>query len=290
MNLAPYFAHPMHSTSPSKPFIFMDASVNKNPGTLIKAFALAFGNRSDVRLVARAGLIYTEMRAILNEMINKYGLTNVVIMDGFVNGKQWIDLLASCDCYVNLSRGEGFSFIPREALALGIPAIITDNTAMTTICASGHVRAIPCRRRSPPNPLYQVLFPGQNCGEQFDCEAEDVAEGMKDVFENYEKYINKAREGRKWVEQYNVSNPELQKLYHTLIKPKTIVLGSNNEIVDGTLTTNSPRLFQKYLQISENWRNESVDQEESLDNRKHLYKWIRFKWEQHPHVPFRERD
>ena len=52
---------------------------------------------------------------------------------------KYIEFISTFDCYVNLSKGEGFSIPPRESLALGIPCIISDNTAHKTICDSGLV-------------------------------------------------------------------------------------------------------------------------------------------------------
>lgn len=248
MMLDSYFAHSMHSKSPSTPFVFGDASANKNPVILVKAFAKAFGNYRGVRLVLRAGVMNQETKAKIHHLTTQLGLTNVVIEEGYLSLNQYIENLSSFDCYVNLSRGEGFSFIPREALALGIPCILANNTASTTICKSHCVKAIPSQIKRPANPIYQILF-HENCGEQFDCKVEDVVEALQDVYLHYEKYIKKARKGRQWVNQYNCANPELQKLYRTLIKPKSVVLGNENIIKDERIETNSFNLYQKYLQI-----------------------------------------
>ena len=256
MMLDPYFAHAIHPTSPSRPFVFGDASVNKNPSALIKGFAKAFGNNPSVRLIMRACEIRPETREIVNKLIARYGLTNVRLEEGGIFLEQYIDFLASLDCYINLSRGEGFSLIPREALALGLPVIISNNTALTTICKSGFVRAVPSVIKGSPLPHYKWLFDGE-WGHQFDCKTKDAALAFRDVFLHYKKYIEKARKGREWVNQYSCKNVELQKLYRTLIRPKKVILSKENEINEGVITTNSLRLKEKYDQIIE----ENLEQE-----------------------------
>lgn len=248
MMLAPYQKYPMHSKSPSTPFIFGDASANKNPAVLVEAFAKAFGNNPEVQLIMRAGGISKENRDIINDLATNFSLTNVTIEEGHFPLEQYISRLASFDCYVNLSRGEGYSFIPREALALGIPVIITNNTASKTICNSGFVRAVSSNKKGPPNSIYLDLF-NQPCGNQFDCKVEDVVAALQDVYNNYGKYINKARKGRKWVRQYDSRNADLKGLYRTLIKPKRVILGYKNEINKDVIITNSPDVYKKYQQI-----------------------------------------
>jgi glycosyltransferase involved in cell wall biosynthesis len=148
-----------------------------------------------------------------------------------------------------LSCGEGFSFIPREALALGIPVIITDNTASSTICKSGFVRSVRSEKkiRSKSN-VYRILF-ADDCGDQFDCEVEDAKNALLDVYSNYPVYVHKALDGRNWVRQYDCENPNLRSQYLTLVKPKKVVLGNENKIEDDTLITNSIELYQKYIEL-----------------------------------------
>lgn len=244
MRLSPYFHLPVHSSLPSKPFVFGDASAKKNPSVLIKAFAKAFGNNPKVHLVLRAVHInQTE----LNNLIHKYKLKNVTIEDGALSLNQFIDRLSSFDCYVNLSHGEGFSFIPREALALGIPVIITNNTASTTICETGYVKGVPSTKKWSGS-HYTNMF-GDPCGHQFDCTVKDAAKALRDVYKNYNNYKNKAIEGKNWVKQYDISNQSLKDKYKTLVKPKYIVLGNDNIITEDTIYTNSTELYNKYIEI-----------------------------------------
>lgn len=247
MKLSAYFVHPPHSSKPGKPFVFIDASANKNPLVLIKAFAKAFDGSKDVRLLMRAVSLYKHSE--ITKLLEKYDLSNVILEQGSLSLDEYIEELSSCDCYVNLSRGEGFSLIPREALSLGLPVIITNNTASATICESGFATSIPSDIKGPTNPYYRTMY-RDNCGEQFDCRVSDVVAALQDMYNHYSEHHKKASEGRKWVARYDCDNPELKLSYQTLVKPKRVELGDNNVIQDGTLITNSLKLFEKFKIIA----------------------------------------
>lgn len=249
MMLKSYYSYPLHSKQPSNPFVFGDASANKNPAILIESFLKAFGNNPKVQLKLRASGLYPETRETIDRMISQFGSTNISYEEGKIDLHQFINCLSSYDCYVNLSKGEGFSFIPREALALGLPVIIPNNTASSTICESGYVRIVPSSKKVHPLPVYKKLFDDEYLGNQYDCEVDDVVNALRDVYSHYEEYIEKARMGRKWVDRYNCENPLMKNLYITLIKPKKVILGKKNIIQDGTIMTTSQDLFVKYQLI-----------------------------------------
>jgi len=152
--------------------------------------------------------------------------------------------MRSFDCYVSLSTGEGFAIGPRESLALGIPVIITNNTAHKTICQEGFVKSVPSNIIIPGT-YYD--FENDQKGYGFDCSIDDAARALKEIYDNYDFYLNKAQKGREWVKQYLKEN--MTKKYLNLIKPTKILLGNKNIITDDYLMTNSISLYQKYLKI-----------------------------------------
>lgn len=250
MKLKDFYSQPIHQKKPNNPFIFADFSANKNPLILIEAFAKAFGNNKKALLKMRAGYVSEDNLKLISDKIKKLKLQNVSIEDGHLSLSEYINRLSSCDCFVNLSRGEGFSFIPREALALGIPVIISNNSASKTICNSNTVTAVPSEIRVPANPLYKSVFI-DDCGEQFDCKIEDVVTALRDVYSNYPLHIKKAQQGRNWVKQYDCKNSTLKSNFLALIKPTDIEFGKNNYIKGGKITTNCPKLYEKYKLLLE---------------------------------------
>ena len=149
--------------APKKPFVFGSSSAfmkRKNQELLIEAFHKEFGNNPAVKLKIHGRkkvwkdefdlqglqkkLFGTKQKKIKNLEEGATMLTpNIEILVAALPEHEYQNFMMSLDCYVLLSKGEGFSITPREALALGKPCIITDNTAHTSIVNTGYVYAVP---------------------------------------------------------------------------------------------------------------------------------------------------
>jgi glycosyltransferase involved in cell wall biosynthesis len=53
---------------------------------------------------------------------------NVVVHDKWMTVEAEADLVRSADCFVSVSRGEGFGLMPLQAIASGIPTIVSDSS------------------------------------------------------------------------------------------------------------------------------------------------------------------
>lgn len=51
--------------------------------------------------------------------------SNIVVHTGWMSKQQQFDWFNQADCFIGASRGEGFGLMPLQAMALGIPTIIT---------------------------------------------------------------------------------------------------------------------------------------------------------------------
>lgn len=244
MHLDPYLDKPQR-VRPSTPFIFgttVSCDDRKNYPLLIEAFAEEFGNAADVvlKLHCRFGSKIKECE----ELIVALGLKNIIFKHELLKNQEYIDFLNTFDCFVNLSKGEGFSLCPREALSLGIPCILTCNSAQITLCNSGLVKVIPSEILEPA--MYNGLF-GKQVGHFYTCTKEDVKAAMREVYQNYSCYLQKAQEGPQWVSQYHWKN--LKQKYLSLIKPKRIILGEKNILTDEYLMTDSQKLYDTYQRV-----------------------------------------
>ncbi len=231
---------------PNKPFVFANLSAaapRKNQLKLIQAFYKIFGNSPDVKLIINSR--YSEplcSQAIKNEL-RKLKATNIEFTEMRLEQNLYFKIFQEVDCYVSLSSGEGFSIQPREAMALGIPVIVTDNTAQTTICNSHIGYAVPSLN---PIPAFYSEFKNYY-GNFYDCQAEDVEKALRDVYENYDHYLQQRETARSWVKQY--SYDRLKPLYLGLINPKRVVLGDVNKITPDCLFTSSEELCHKFHQL-----------------------------------------
>ncbi len=213
----------------------------KNLELLVRAFIKEFGTNARVQLKVHARRKdESEIERSIKNIIKAADCSNVELIRKRFNRKEYFSFLSSLDCYVFISKGEGFSITPREALALGIPCILSRNTAHITICNTGLVYPVPC---SIAEPAFYPSFNGQ-IGYYFNCKEEDVRKAMRDVYKNYDHYLGNAIQRRLWSAYY--SYKRLKNRYVTLVKPKKLILGQSNEIKDGYLITNSLALYKKY--------------------------------------------
>ncbi|MDR3646459.1 MAG: glycosyltransferase [Candidatus Babeliales bacterium] len=211
----------------------------KNLDLVVDAFCQAFGKSSKVYLRIHSRFLDNKIKSKLKKINYK----NIeLIEEGLIQNK-YIEFLSSLDCYVLLSKGEGFSITPRESLALGIPCIISNNTAHKTICDSGFVLGV---KSQIEEPAFNNLFK-QFCGYQYNCQLSDAVAALKEVYNNYQFYWAKAQKGKNWVKQYDW--PNLKNKYLALLKPKKVILGKENIILNDCIITNSKDLYHKYMNI-----------------------------------------
>lgn len=216
-------------------------SDNKNQLLLLEAFAQEFGNDPafSLKFHGRCG-----DSSKINLAIKKNKLNNVFVIEESMKQSEYMQFLKSLDCYVLLSCGEGFSITPREALALGIPCILSNNTAHRTICDSGCVRSVSSHKAEQAH--YELLG-GFFGGYRYNCSINEARIALRDVYSNYSKYLKKAGIGKEWVKQYLPSN--LNRKFINLIKPNVIFFGNENKVENNYIITNSKSLYDKYLEL-----------------------------------------
>lgn len=223
------------------PFVFGCSAAfykRKNHTLLIEAFAQEFLNDPNVilKLHGRYGDYKT-----LEEKIKELNITNIEIINKSFSRDEYINFFINLDSYVFIPKGEGYSITPREALAIGIPCILSNNTTHKTICESNTVYAVDSNKLEP---AFSEAA-NQSIGFDFNCEISDVRRALRQVYENYNFYLNKAKKGRIWVKRY--IKESLQNKYLTLINPKKVLLGKLNTIGDDFIITDSKEFYNKYL-------------------------------------------
>ncbi len=245
LNLDKFLNLPLKE-KPNKPFVFANLSATyprKNQLKLIQAFHVAFGNSPNVKLRINGRYSEPEYSQSIKNELYKLGATNIEFTEMRMQPDLYLKTFQEVDCYVSLSSGEGFSIQPREAMALGIPAIITNTTGQVTICKSNLGYAVPSLN---PIPAFYPLFKNYY-GNFYDCHVEDVVKALRDVYENYDHYLQQREAARLWVKQYTYDR--LKPIYLGLINPKKIVLGEVNKITPDCLFTDSKELCEKFHRL-----------------------------------------
>lgn len=213
----------LHEKEKSTPFVFGFSgtfTARKNHMGLLEAFFKAFGNDPAYRLRLH-GRSNQGTLAHLEQRIGQLGLKNVELINTVFSWAQYKEFLQSLDCYVSLSQGEGYSLTPREALALGIPCILSNNTAHASIIQTGFAYGV--------------------------CDQHEAVCAFEKMVTDFEVQKIAARAARGWVREFTYDN--LRRLYLTIVRPEQVVLSDENIIKPGCLTTNSPELFKKYQQL-----------------------------------------
>lgn len=108
-----------------------EPALRKGGQMTLDAFREAFGDRSDVHLTFKAYYQH-HLRAYTDtgfSVVDNDTFPNVSIITGNLGDKEMTALYAEHDVMVYPSYGEGFGFIPLQALATGMPVISTDDWA-----------------------------------------------------------------------------------------------------------------------------------------------------------------
>lgn len=233
-------------TQANIPFTFANFGTcisRKNHRDLILAFNQAFGSDPKVRLWINCKHTSNDLFTKLQSLVKELNASNILLTNHCFSKDEYIQNFDRIDCYVNTTMSEGFSIQPREAMTLGIPCIVSDNTAQSTICSSGLVKSVPT---SHTEPAFYEFF-NDVSGVRYVPDFGKTVEALKDVYQNYEQYLTKSEQMKKWALQYNYKN--LHTYYKTLVKPQKVVFGQENKIDDGTLITSSESLYKKYKKL-----------------------------------------
>lgn len=89
-------------------------------------------------------------------------------------------------CYLQPSRGEGFGLQPLQALAMGIPTILTD--------AHGHESFAHHGIGISATPKQSGYFIFGDAGDWWEPDFDELVEAMRDVYENYAEHEARAKD------------------------------------------------------------------------------------------------
>ncbi len=248
LNLKDFLTKPIKKKANS-PFVFGCFSTcieRKNHVDLVRAFHNAFENSEDVTLYINCKSYSQKPFDALQKEIQAIGAKNITVTTKCFSKTEYLQEFTKLDCYVSLSKAEGFSIQPREAMALGLPVIVSDNTAQTTICDSGLALRVSCPSKEPA--FYETL--NEVHGERYNIDIKEASKAMKEIYSNYAFYNSLSEKRRLWASYYDYS--QLKELYQTVVQPYQVVLSDENKVENGTIYTTSTLLKVKYDQLIKN--------------------------------------
>jgi glycosyltransferase involved in cell wall biosynthesis len=120
-----------------------------------------------------------------NPKAEPYGGENVEVISGYMPAEDEVALYETAHCYVQPSRGEGWGMQPLQAMAQGIPTILTDAHGHSAFAHHG----IPISATTTPAD-YMSLF--GDAGTWWEPNYDELKAAMWDVYANYSRHLTRA--------------------------------------------------------------------------------------------------
>lgn len=162
-----------------------EPQVRKNGQLVVDAFTELFGDNPKYQLVLKCNginttRIYTKSGSIIGSPNSVH--KNIIILEGDLTHKQMIDLYHQTHALIYPSAGEGFGFIPLQALATGMPVATTWQWAE-------YKKYITIRLKSQlSETIHNIIHPGLT----YYVDKEEVKKSMIELVENYKYYQQQA--------------------------------------------------------------------------------------------------
>lgn len=173
----------------------------KNPLFVIRAFLDAHAGNNSVRLIMKTRNL--DLDTLLSERLHRISNENknIIILDGYMETHQLMNLYESADAYVSLHRAEGFGLTISDAMSRGIPILATGYSGNMDFCNSADSRLV----------AYDLRLVGHNRPRyrSNDVWAEpnldDATDAFRDLVENHKTWVNRAARARlRLVKEFSV--------------------------------------------------------------------------------------
>ena len=215
----------------------------KNVQLLIEAFSKNLGKVSNLRI----HLTYSHKPPEeVHALIKQYENSNIHITFGEMKAKELNATLSEIDCFISLSMGEGYSFLPREYMHLERPVILSYSAAHKSIPKMDGLWFI---NSDIAYPAFYPQIDGRQHGVFHGPYLEDVSNALTDIWKEIEF---KQRRPSLAIYARSLSAESLCDRYQTIFSPKGIIPSKSTSHIspDRCLTIKSDPLIAKYKLIN----------------------------------------
>jgi len=228
------------STGGKFAFLFVGGTLQrKGIDLLLEAFRSAFSRADNVCLVIKDMGNQTFYRGQTAEreiaaLQQDEECAEIIYLDGDLPAEDIPGLYAACDCLVHPYRGEGFGLPVAEAMACGLPVVVTEGGACDDFCNSENAFMVPAQRRP-------VKFPEETVGQAWMLEADvqALAAQMRQAFEQPERAREMGRRGAKriardftWKRAAEIAHDTLMELCRPDIRREDVIPLSNLQVAE----------------------------------------------------------
>lgn len=165
-------------------YLFYDSGqeANKNPGAALDFLEEMLQVFPNLKLVM-TGADFIDGEPVTHSGENTYleaknrGLLDSLILTGKLSDMEMADVLSGARAYINFSQYEGFGFGPLQAMAMGVPAIISPYSCFPEVSGPGAFMIDPAAW--PPEELEKVASLLQDGPERMELIARGKAHAAK---------------------------------------------------------------------------------------------------------------
>lgn len=219
----------------------------KNPIKIINAFRRAFDGDKRVKLRMHTRFIDTRTQdGCAIQQIYKTLPENIEFTHCLLSDEQNIKLMQSFDAYVYVSKGEGYSISPREAMACGHIIILSDIPTHKCITTLDEDSGVFWCHAMHEVPAVQPSLANQVCGVMYDIEEDELVELMQKVYAQKDKLLTPklVRQRQEVAKQYDLEH--LRSVCRQLTYPYEVIKANDNSLYHDMLATNDNSLYEKY--------------------------------------------
>ncbi|MFM1943285.1 MAG: hypothetical protein RI897_2267, partial [Verrucomicrobiota bacterium] len=191
------------ATSKRFKFLFVGGTIQrKGPDLLLEAYLKRFTAEDDVCLVIKdfgAGGVYQgkTFSEAIEALRAKPGVPEILYMPEELTSQEMAGLYTACDCLVHAYRGEGFGLPVLEAMACGLPVIVTAGGAADDFTPEDLVYKVAAEKRFIGREVDGIAL----CGEGWLLEpsVKVLGERMKEVYASPAAAFERGRKAAEYV-------------------------------------------------------------------------------------------
>lgn len=159
----------------------------KNWEAMAQAFMSEFGPDEPVQFIIKNSCPHFGFRRPVDKRIK--------IVDHYLTPEELNRLYGLADCFVFTTRGEGFGIPPLEAMATGLPTILTNWLGSADLCDDRYNYFI-----EPADLEYRYFRPEQQ-GFMANLDVQEIMYWMRYIYEHQEEAKEKGRLASEWVKE-----------------------------------------------------------------------------------------
>lgn len=222
-NFIPFVFHGDHK------FLFYASGwwqLRKRWDLLLIAFAEEFGNDKDVGLICKTMSQQPEDELIdqIRSWVGHRMDDQVYVVEGAFPWWEYVAMMRACQAFVLPTAGEGWGCPPVQALACGLPVIVTDCMGPGEVLRDDKGNPFPgvrfVKATLEETKVQHEYYSG---GLWWVPDLADIRAGMREVYENYEKWQKRAQRGSEMVHKLRSGTAcalaikkELRRIYEDL--------------------------------------------------------------------------